>query len=167
MLYAPWNAFMDPDKLSFGDFGRYAHKQIAIDIIRSDIWIAIFGCGFRASGNLIGPALADFYSAHGMGRFSARVADYGSSLGYTTLLVETGMVGILLYISNFLCVFLGILRAERSPFRYTLLLALTLSAMWFLVTNPYDILLGHLLIMPSGLFLMLCSPHKSPDKCLT
>jgi len=69
---------------------------------------------------------------------------------FTGLLIDTGLIGMLLFIFNF--VFMGIkLIVTRSANRNVFLITLLISFMWLFVNNISDVILVYLLIMPCGL----------------
>lgn len=148
------------DSIDFGNFGRKAHTQIGLEILSSEPDLLLAGTGFRASSPIVGAALVRYYGEHGFGRFANSVAGQESTVGASTLLIETGVIGFGLYLANFVMVARAILRRERTRYRYTLLASLGLAGFWMLITNPMDILVLHLMIMPSGLLLLLSSSNE-------
>lgn len=162
ILVGPIQGVVQPDSMDFSNFSRYAHTQIGLEILSSHPEILLAGTGFRASDALVGPALAGYYWAHGFDAFSSTVEAQVSTIGVTALLIETGVIGFGLYLSNFLMAGFAIIRYERTVYRYTLLAALVLAALWMLVTNPIDVVLFHLIIMPSGLLLLLGTANENP-----
>lgn len=152
--------FGSPQDSSFSEFSRLAHVRIGFDVIRTDKSIFLIGTGLRTSGPYVGPALVEYFTMSGMGRYSLYVANQASTVGSSTLLIETGVIGFLLYLGNFTFAMRAIMRAEKSKYRYTLIASLGITAAWSMVTNPFDIILLHLLIMPSGILILLTSGNQ-------
>lgn len=133
------------------DTGRLAHLAIGPMLVKSGLKTALFGHGFRTSGDLIGPALAQFYENQGKRELAFQSSRYGSTVGLTALLVETGIVGVALLAINFIFTAAKIIASNAGRIKIVLLYCLALAFMWLLITDPVDIVLFYLLIMPSGL----------------
>ena len=161
MLTAPFETIAGVDT-GRSNMARFAHTQIGFEIVQSDSSLLFFGTGLRASDPLVAPALFDYYTAHGFGSQTGRIAGYTSTVGFTTLLIETGAIGVALYLGNFLLTAREILQCERTTFRYVLLGALGMAGLWTFVTNPMDIVVFHLIIMPSGLLVLLSGANAGP-----
>jgi len=69
---------------------------------------------------------------------------------FTGLTVDTGLVGMLLFISNFIFVLIRLIKYP-SQYRNMWLAYLFLAFMWLFVNNISDIVLLYLLIMPGGI----------------
>jgi len=142
------------------DIDRLAHLTIGPRLIKDDIRTFFFGYGFRTSGHMIGPALAQVYEERGMHKAALAISNYGSTVGFTALLVETGIIGMGLLIINFIFTAREIIFLRHSGMKLVLLYCLALGFAWMLITNPIDIALLYLIIMPSGFFYQLAAPDK-------
>jgi len=134
------------------DAGRIAHLAVGPMLIEKDLKTVFFGYGFRTSGDLIGPALAQIYENQGMRQLAFESSRYSSTVGFTALLVETGIVGIVLLMANFILTAAKIIVSRAGKIKIVLLYCLVLAFLWLLITDPVDIVLFYLIIMPSGLF---------------
>lgn len=141
------------------DIGRLMHLRIAFPIISSDLKTLLFGYGFRTSGPLIGPNLAKLYIEAGRPDIAERVINYQSTIGFTTILVETGLIGFLLLVMNFFFVARQLLLKKEIFGRGILLFSLLATFLWLFTGTLLDIVLFYLIIMPSGLLLQLSRPQ--------
>ena len=138
------------------DSFRRTHMRIAFPIISSSWTTFLFGHGFRAAGPLIGEYAARLYAKYGYRQdFVDAVRQYQSTEGFTALVTETGLIGLLLLYLNFLFVARGIFIQKNSQNREILLLSLAITFLWLFVTNLLDFILFYLMIMPSGLLMQL------------
>lgn len=147
-LYLTIENFFSTEK-SLKDIDRRVWNISAIEAIRENIPNFLFGWGYRTSGYIIAPYVYDLFIEFGISR------DYNldvSATGFTALLVDTGFIGILMFIvlifsstsqiffkSNKLDIFILI-----SPIYFTLI---------FFVINITDVILYYLILMPNGLYL--------------
>lgn len=146
------------------DVGRLMHVRIGFPIISSNWKTLFFGYGFRASGPLIGPHLAELYYKYNMPRIAKEVMYYESTIGFTTLLIECGLLGVFLLSMNFFFVFRKIIiRKGNQRKKLILLTSLIMTYLWLFITNPLDIILFYLMIMPSGLLIQLSKDDKKQD----
>ncbi len=70
--------------------------------------------------------------------------------GFTALLIDTGVIGMLLFAMNFIFVALKLFKLN-SLYRPIFLVGIFMSYMWLFSNNITDVLLLYLLIMPRGL----------------
>jgi len=134
-----------------GDIGRFAHLHLLPKIVAKHPDVLLFGTGYRASGWLIGPGLAEVFME--MGKFGAAKsnAGYESTVGIISIALETGLVGLFLLMANVLCTLVYVLRkCKEIQTKLFLGLILTASFFWLFVTNPTDMPIYFLLIMPHG-----------------
>ncbi|MFA5386570.1 MAG: hypothetical protein WC297_02830 [Candidatus Paceibacterota bacterium] len=137
------------------DTGRLMHLQIAFPIISSDWKTFLFGYGFRTSRPLIGPSLAKLWIERGRPDVAEKVKDYHSTIAFTALVTETGIIGLLLLILNFLFTARKILFKKIIQGKLMLLFSLLATFLWLLSGTVLDIVLFYLMIMPSGLLTQL------------
>jgi len=137
------------------DIDRKVHFQVGFISIMEDWKSFLFGHGFRMHGLVISPYLKKLYGEKGFPALAASVREDESTEGFTALLVDTGLVGMLLLGMNFLFVARKIFCSKKSPNRIILLLSLLFTFLWLPVINMLDIMLFYLLIMPSGLLVQL------------
>jgi hypothetical protein len=143
--------------LETADATRFMHFLIGPSLISSNWKIFLFGYGFRTSGPIIAKSMSEIIFLYRGVNAANNYAFYssGSTVGFTTLLVETGMIGILLLGANILFVARKIIIQGEAVVRRLLLLALFFLYFWLFITNPVDIVLFYLMIMPSGLLIQL------------
>jgi hypothetical protein len=140
-------------KIITQDVDRYIWAIVAFESISDNWWHFLFGHGFRTSGYVVAPLVHDLFLA-----FGKEITHYSSNVGtemFTNLVVETGMVGLVLYTLNFIILGKRIISRKSNPKRYVLLSALVISYFWMFVINLIDIVLLYLLIMPNGLLTQL------------
>jgi len=146
------------------DVGRLMHVKIGFPIINSNWKTLFFGYGFRASGPLIGPHLAELYYKYNMPHIAKQVINYESTIGFTTLLIECGLLGVFLLSMNFFFVFRKIITIKGNQRKkLILLISLIITYLWLFITNPLDIILFYLMIMPSGLLIQLSKEDERQD----
>jgi len=151
--------WQQPGKLgSMRDIDRYVQMQAAFRSIAANWKTLLFGYGFRTHGWVISPHLRALYEEYGRPDLAARVSDDAGTEGFTALVVDTGLTGLLLLVVNFVLVAWQILRKKHSKYRYVILLSAVMLFLWLFVINMLDIILFYLAIMPSGLLLLLSRP---------
>ena len=132
-------ALQDPN-----DAGRLLHSQAAFNAVIGEWTTLLFGYGVHSHHFVLGPYLN-----------VAAYPFYVYSTSFAGILVDTGLIGILLLVMNYLIVARNIFAPKKSPFRFILLLALLLPVYWILIIDLDDIMLFYLMIMPSGLLVQL------------
>lgn len=83
-------------------------------------------------------------------RDDSRGMDIFRTVGFTAMLIDTGVIGMFLFILNWLFVGKKVLKSAVSN-KALFLAIITMSFMWLLSNNITDITLFYLLIMPKGL----------------
>lgn len=112
----------------------------------------LFGYGFRTSGRVVAPFVYDLFISYKR----PKVYDEDvSTEAITNLLVDTGMVGLLLLLINFILVALQIWKWKENPNRNVLVLSLFIMFGYLFVVNILDVMLFYLMIMPSGILVQL------------
>ena len=137
---------------------RKVQLEIAFPIISSSNKTFFFGHGLRVGADLIGEHAARLwvkYVPHLSSEAIETIRRYGSTNGFTALVVETGVVGLLLLCMNFLFVARGIFIRKSGGVRILLLSSLAVTFLWLFICNIADFVLFYLMIMPSGLLLQL------------
>jgi len=139
------------------DIDRKVHLEAGFSSIKDNWESLFFGYGYRTHGVMIGPQLRTLWESKGFPEVAKGVAYDTSTEGFTAFLVDTGLIGMLLLIMNFLLVGRRILMQKTNRNRPIFLIALAFAFLWIFVINMLDIVLFYLLIMPSGLLLQLCN----------
>jgi len=134
------------------DLDRYLHMRASFITVSEDWTSLLFGYGVHSHRFAIAPHLKILYAQY---LPHSVLRDIMRTTGFTALLVDTGLVGMLLLGLNFLFVGRKILFQKNSPARGVLLLATLFTFLWLLVSNIQDIMLFYLMIMPSGLLVQL------------
>lgn len=137
------------------DIDRKTHLKVGLISITENWKTLLFGYGFRVNGLIIGSHLIRLYTQYNLPQLAAKVKDDEGTEGFTALLVDTGVVGIMLLVINFLFVTHKIFVQKRNPNRNLLLLSLIFAFLWLTVINMVDIMLFYFLIMPNGLVVQL------------
>jgi len=143
------------------DIDRRTHLEVGFISVKENWENLLFGYGFRTHGIIISPHLKKLYEEKGFPELAAGVKEDESTEGFTALLVDTGLVGILLLGMNFLFVAGKILVQKKNPYRSILLLSFIFTFLWLPVINMVDIMLFYLLIMPSGILIQLSKYNQN------
>ena len=141
------------------DIDRYIWTKVAFISINDNWHHFLFGHGFRTSGYIVAPYVYDLFRIYN--RPQAYYEDV-STEAFTNLVVDTGMVGLLLLLINFVLVASQILIKKANPDRSVLLLSLFILFAWLFVVNIIDVILFYLAIMPSGLLVQLSRNESLP-----
>ncbi len=148
------------------DIDRLIYIKVAFMSI-SDSWKHLFlGYGLRSHSTVIASNVKDLFAEYLPERFSE--IEYREKIGtegFTAYVVDTGLIGLLLLVTNFLFVARAIFIRKQNPHRIFLLLSLFLTFMWLFVINLSDNTLFYLMIMPSGLLIQL-SNYRNNKKLL-
>jgi len=118
----------------------------------------LFGYGFRTHGIIISPHLKNLYIKNGFPEKAAKINKDAGTEAFTALLIDTGIIGILLLIINFLFVAKQIYIQKKNQYKFLFLFCLLFTFLWLIIINMVDILLFYLLIMPHGLIWQLNQP---------
>lgn len=137
------------------DIDRKMHLQVSFASISSNWKNFLFGYGFRTHGLFITPHLKNAYIKRGLRDTAAKLKPDQSTEGFTALLVDTGIIGLLLLLANFALVSREILVYKKNRYRFTILASLIFAFLWLPVINLLDIMLFYFLIMPNGLLIQL------------
>lgn len=143
------------------DIDRWLHIQVAFTALTENWMTLLFGHGYRASGMAISTHLYDLYRGVFLPDKAMYVRDDESTEAFTAFLVDTGLIGYMLLLLNFLCVGLQILREKNNPYRLVLLGSLGLLLFWMVIINILDVTLFFIAIMPSGLLVLLAKTMRS------
>jgi hypothetical protein len=85
--------------------------------------------------------------------------DLFRTTGFSGLIVDAGVVGMMLFLANYIYVALLLLR-QRSRYRVMLLYVLIISYCWLFVNDVKDVTILYLLIMPGGILEQLSGKAK-------
>lgn len=147
------------------DLDRSLHLTAAVQAVEADVGLLIVGGGTYAHRGLLAPYVRDLYAEFLPG---VAVSDAVRTTGFSGLLVDTGLTGVLLSVGVALFAAREILlRSRRSPGgRPILLMSVPLLLLWMMVSDIRDNLLFYLAVMPSGLLAQL-SEHRleSAETC--
>ncbi len=113
---------------------------------------AIFGHGIDSYKIVLIPYLEKEYNIG---------TESGASTGFTSLLVDTGLVGFILLLLNFVLVARRIIFKKANPGRIILFVSLALTAAWLPITQVLGIMLFYFMIMPGGLLLQLNADNSA------
>lgn len=152
--------------VSSSDIDRKVHMEAGFLSIKENATNLLFGYGFRTSGTVISPYLKKLFEDRGFPGLAAVVRDDESTEGYTAMLVDTGLAGMLLLIINFVLTCCQIVLSKGNPNRLALLLSALLALLWLPVINMLDITLFYFLIMPSGLLVQLSRYSPASTKSI-
>ncbi|MDD5534487.1 MAG: hypothetical protein PHF10_01920 [Patescibacteria group bacterium] len=149
------------EAFDMGDVSRTFHIQAAFEAMKNSNWgNFFFGYGFRKSAIITHPYFVNLWIEYGRPDIAKSVSNYLSEIGFPAIYVGTGLTGLLLLLMNFLLTARKILFTKRAVGKGILLFALFLSFVWLFITDPIDIALFYLMIMPSGLLIKLSEPQE-------
>jgi len=143
------------------DIDRKLYIQVGFMSINNNLKNFLFGYGFRTHGIIISPHLKNLYIKNGLPKRAEKVKEDQSTEAFTALLVDTGIFGILLLITNFLFAARQIFVQKKNRYRFMFLLSLFFAFLWLPIINMIDIMLFYLLIMPHGLLWQLNQPENN------
>lgn len=147
----------------------------------SENWLTAFtGSGIYTNRNRIAPhieRLQAIYLERGFALSNVidrEAAPSNSELGrpvYRTtglpaLLIDTGIIGLLLLVANFVLTGITVFRSS-SPNSRLLIVVLPVVFLWLMVSNTADIVLQYLLIMPGGLLVRLTESRSHRARAAT
>jgi len=144
--------FVDPPDqyVPHRDMERYIHVQVAFASLEKDWRTALVGFGYRVHGRVISPELRAAYERYGALDMAARIREDESTEGFTALVVDTGLIGLGLFVANHLLVAWRVILQRHSPYRLPALLAVGLVFLWQFAISILDATLLFLLLMPWG-----------------
>ena len=146
---------------SKSDIDRKLYIQVGFMSINNNLRNFLFGYGFRTHGIIISPHLKNLYIKNSLPKRAEEVKKDQSTEAFTALLVDAGIVGMLLLVTNFLFTARQIFVQKKNRYRFMFLLSLFFTFFWLLIINMLDIMLFYLLIMPYGLLWQLNQPENN------
>jgi len=135
-----------PQNVIMSDKVRLAHLRIPLQAIRESPIYALFGYGMDSHRTVLIPYMEEE---------SNKVVSVGYTAGFSALLVNTGLMGLLLLLLNFTFVARKIIIKKNNPGKIILLTSLALTAVWLPITQVLGIILFYFMIMPGGLLIQL------------
>ncbi len=150
------------------DIDRQLHLRSSFLTASKDWTTLMFGYGTSSHHHVMRPDLQELYNEYLPG---VEVKDFVRTTGFAALVVDTGLLGLLLLLGNFLLSARAVVRRIGPRLRgrrVVLLLGIALTFLWILVTNVQDMVLFYLLVFPFGIFVQLSChpPEKRPATCL-
>ncbi len=142
------------------DMNRILWAKLAFTQISGNLSTFFFGYGFRCHGIVIAPTVYKLYLEY----LPHKIGEIGDSVGteaFTAIVVDTGLVGLLLLILNFILVGIYINRQRGNPIRIALLACLGVMFLWLFVINLTDTILFYFALMPEGLLVQLAKQDKT------
>ena len=144
---------------NYSNVTRNAHLRAGIMAALDDPTIFLVGAGVYAHRTVLGPYLVGLYEKYlpkaaytivpGSRNDPAALTVFRST-AFTALLVDTGVIGVLLFAMNFVVTAHKLLKREATN-RPLFMTTAFMAFMWLLVSNILDIILLYLLIMPGGI----------------
>ena len=142
------------------DIDRSIYIRASFSSIDSDLSTFLFGHGLRAHGRVISPRLRELYIQYDRPDIATEIKEDASTEGFTALVVDTGLVGLLLLVANFGLVAVQVMRNSSDRYRYILLTSAVILFSWIFVINMLDVTLFYVAIMPSGLLVLMARPSE-------
>lgn len=142
------------------DMDRIIYIKVAFASINQGWEHLLFGHGLQTHSTVVAPYARDLFAE----LLPHRVKDLGDKVGtegITAFLVDTGCIGILLLIANFICIGRTIMTNKDYKNRIILLFTLLLFFLWLFVIYLSDFVLFYVAIMPSGLLALLSRDRPS------
>ncbi len=156
-LLATSQALWAPQKT---DLGRHIQLEAGINAALDDWKTFVFGAGIYSHRFLIVPYIHDLmkwryqpdlsFMIPGTRDDSGPEVTIFRTVGFSALLIDAGVVGLLLFIVNLLLVARHVL-ITRTTMRTNMTLVVILAGLWLLSNNILDIIMFHLILMPCGL----------------
>ena len=155
------------DRVRSSDMGRRLDVIAAFYAIMDVPTRAIWGSGWYTHRYVFVPYRVEAACRYG-GSFR-RVTDIMRPASFNAFLIDTGLVGILLFGVNFFLTGREVIlqaRGDRTKHVLPLLLCLGLTVVSMFVSVNYDVILFYMTFMPSGLLEMLSRWRERPEEQL-
>ncbi len=139
-------------QIDFHDQDRIIHIKAGVLALTTTKTL-LFGYGYRVGGFVIGPYIFNEFNKL-PGKDPNKLMNQDNSVsteGFTNILVDTGWIGLLLFLSNYFFVGRKIFLQRKNKHRWMIFLSLLLVGAWLPLNNLFDLVLYFLLIMPGGL----------------
>lgn len=149
------NLIMPENLSSKSDIGRILAPKTAFDLISKKISTTFFGYGsYMARYEMIEPIRESRKQRSVSNMYFSKKKPYQSS-GAVALIVDTGFVGVFLYLINLFYGFIDILKTSNNN-RYAIAIAYLSVLLWAFVGTITPLLLFYFWVMPNNpIFLML------------
>jgi len=133
------------------DIDRKVWFYSAIPALTDNVYNFVFGYGYRTSGRVVAPYVFELFESYGVKR------DYAESVGtegITNYAVDTGVLGLAMFIGLFVSAAFEIVRVG-GVWKWVSVFALVQMFGWLFVINNTDVLPLFLIIMPAGILAQL------------
>jgi len=131
------------------DWDRVAHLEVAFGTYQDGPVMFLFGTGYRQSGPYVSARYPEIVRSYGVIR-ATPIATGGSTEAFTALVVETGVIGIGLFLANLGLTAVRVLQGRTGRSRVVLLWATGLLLLWMPVINHLTAIWLFLAIAPAG-----------------
>ena len=160
-----WLTVSNPTEVAnqANDLDRYLEVIAAYRTISSSAFTFLFGYGYRMSGAVIAPYLADVASEYSPIYFGKVLNKDWNNLaveGMAAFLIDTGTVGAILLLLVSIVVVRRIWLTNH-PDKLVLVGSVAFCTAWLFVIDVRDIVLYFLLVMPSGILCALAGCRKT------
>lgn len=134
------------------DLDRIILVKVAFKCINEDVLHFLIGYGYRTSGFIIGSPYYFMIKQYLPRKqyFTGDLDNFGAE-AFTNIVVETGLIGILLFEILFVLQVVFFLRQRNNKYKYYCIAALISMNIWIFVINMLDIILFFWVLMPKGI----------------
>jgi hypothetical protein len=143
------------------DVDRKVHIQAAFMTITQKKSNFLFGTGFYTHRITMKNSIQTLYNKRLPG---AKVKDIIRTTSLAGIIVDGGILGLVLLVSNFIFILIKLFPRKFSDLKSInsiLILSVCITFIWLSISYIFDIILFYLLLMPSGLFLHFAQATKN------
>ncbi len=133
------------------DIDRIIHYIATWEVVSRDWGLLVFGGGFRSSGYLLAPALADYYHATMPTLdFETELGSYSDAytFGWNGLLIDLGLVGVFLVIMCIIKSGVLVLKGSTGAFRAVLIATIAVFTLRLFANNYASMALFYIMLAP-------------------
>lgn len=144
----------------FPDLKRFLNLQAAFETISQNTVTWFFGYGLYSSHFVMIPTVEKFTAEYLYYTSDPTDITIVRTTGFAALLVDTGVLGMILFIANFLFIARKIIVQRIGYIKIILLAILLVTFLWSFGSNITDAILLYLIIMPSGFLVQLIPKYE-------
>ena len=154
--------FVVPKNFSSGDASRILAPKIALNLITENPFHTFFGYGWYMSRYEMIEPIREMRKMENMLRLNLSKEKPYQSSGVIAIMVDTGFIGIILYLLNLLLGLSAILKTQNNS-KYIISLAYLSIGMWSFVGTITPLLLFYFWVMPNNPIILMLKEEKEKE----
>ena len=154
--------FVVPKNFSSGDASRILAPKIALNLITENPFHTFFGYGWYMSRYEMIEPIQEMRKMENMLRLNLSKEKPYQSSGIIAIMVDTGFIGIILYLLNLLLGLSAILKTQNNS-KYIISLAYLSIGMWSFVGTITPLLLFYFWVMPNNPIILMLKEEKEKE----